>query len=1163
MNDEQIALMFKSLTDAVTQLTASNAKQEAQINSQSEIINALKNKGKKVPEPEPYDLNSGVTLPEFFIHFEGYCTDLYGDAKKDAWSPVLKKFLEGAVKEAYIGLKGGNLAWDLLKDTLIKQFADNVQRTKNFKIQFNALKKEESESLLAFSIRVTHICECAHPHYGSEELADMTKSKFLEKLPCEIAEKMAIIMVDTDLAAYEYSKLVTLAERFEMLCAKIVIVEAATKVEIKASEPNTTSDVQAVVSLRPNGGALPKVVCTHCNKGGHTHDKCWTLHTNLKPVRNNNNNNQNRGNNYRGNSNNNRGAQNNNNQNNNGRKCYSCGIYGHFANACPNRQYNPNIPQQQYVNIPNQYQNMSNQNRPQNAAVFNTNRECNICHAQGQNFHVWQQCPMAEINVTGIGGSAKVHGKINLELNIGKNIKVCHPFVIVDELANELLIGADFIRKNKFIIDISNNKLLKNSNNVEVKTNFQVNATNNVIKPKAVLINKKDLDQTIDTSKLNSEVRLTETFNLKPHHSTVIQCKLNDNFKNTVNVFSVGIFPDNVTINNNLMIQSSVVNSNVDRILMPIINCSDEIVQLKQGTIVAYAQKLVVKGNGELAEAGFEWIKREVNTNQYKKSESFMEMFRMSEANLTKEENKRIEILLNKYAKCISLNDNDVGKTSTIKHNIELVRDVAIKQPIRRVNGELAERIEKTLEQDHKDGIIRPSNSPWSSCIVPIVKKCGGLRLAVDYRILNSLTVKDSFPLPNLNDAVYNLHGSKYFSTLDLTRGYYNVPMDEQSIPLTAFSTSRSHWEFVRMPFGLCNAGATFQRLMNMVLRGFSWSECICYIDDALILGSTFEEHFKNLNNVLECLSQHGLKIKPAKCFLFRKEVKFLGYEVSQKGIMPDKKNIEGITNFPIPKTVKQVRSFLGIVNFYRLHIPNCATIQKPLSELTGKAKTLVWNDKAENAFNQLKKLLTSPQLLAYPNYESSEPLEIHVDSSLTGAGAILSQKQSGVVRPIAFISTSWGISEQDYASTARELAGLRWAVKKLAPFLRGRKFIVHTDNQPLVYLSNTKCISSRLARTLEDLSDFDFEVKWIPGQSNIVADALSRMHESILDSSRAKETLNVLGDSLKEIKMEGGGDSLIHCLSYFLTGNISDSLKLRQQIVSELIAHPKLYGLD
>ncbi|CAF4256814.1 unnamed protein product, partial [Rotaria magnacalcarata] len=245
------------------------------------------------------------------------------------------------------------------------------------------------------------------------------------------------------------------------------------------------------------------------------------------------------------------------------------------------------------------------------------------------------------------------------------------------------------------------------------------------------------------------------------------------------------------------------------------------------------------------------------------------------------------------------------------------------------------------------------------------------------------------------------------------------------------------------------------------------------------------------------------------------------------------------------------------------LHIPNCATIQKPLSALTGKAKTLVWNEEAENAFLKLKKLLISPQLLAYPDYKSAEPLEMHVDSSLTGAGAVLSQKQLGVIRPIAFISTSWGVSEQDYASTARELAGLRWAVKKLAPFLRGRKFVIHTDNQPLIFLSNTKCISSRLARTLEDLSDFDFDVKWIPGHSNIVADALSRMHESNLDSSRAKETLNVLGESLKEIKMEGGGDSLVHALSYFLTGNILDSAKLRQQLVSELLAHPKLYGLD
>ncbi|CAF4213109.1 unnamed protein product, partial [Rotaria magnacalcarata] len=166
----------------------------------------------------------------------------------------------------------------------------------------------------------------------------------------------------------------------------------------------------------------------------------------------------------------------------------------------------------------------------------------------------------------------------------------------------------------------------------------------------------------------------------------------------------------------------------------------------------------------------------------------------MHEANLTEEQQERVRLLLEAFDGCISKSDDDVGLTSTVSHKIELTKDTAIKQPIRRVTGPLAEQIEDILKKDHADGIIRPSNSPWSSCIVPVKKRCGGLRLAIDYRLLNRLTVKDSFPLPNLTDAVYNLHGSAYFSTLDLTRGYYNVPMDEDSIPLTAFSTNRSHW---------------------------------------------------------------------------------------------------------------------------------------------------------------------------------------------------------------------------------------------------------------------------------------------------------------------------------------------------------------------------------
>ncbi|CAF4869974.1 unnamed protein product [Rotaria socialis] len=1185
--DAATKAMFDILMQNMTQMRLANEAQAERMEQlTTELALSRDNKLRfKVIEPVKYSLDSTIKLQDYFVTFEIFCSAQYGNANKDAWSAALGKFLEGDISQAYTGLEGGSMPWEDLKTTLAARFADTAQRTNKFLNLFNNLAQEK-----------------------------------------------------------------------EAKAANSVVIE---------SDP--VANVQAAISLRPNSGATPRINCTHCNRPGHAQTSCWTLHPNLKPARSNNgnfggrgnfNNSTNRGsynnNNNRGGGSNNRGGQG--NQSVIGRKCYACNEFGHMANMCPTRNRYSNMPPPASFQI-----------RQPNATVFSLDKHCGACGARGADFHFFNSCPYvieqqaqlasaaaampsieqvmvginaynykyrslvdsgaeicligiknvrknhnmneitnAGINVIGIGGSVKVHGRINLKVNISNEKSVFKSFVIVEDLANELLLGANFIRSNEFIIDMASEKLLRrlnkinniapkaisrlepgNSNidkvksavedtNVSDNNKCNVNLINTRLSSKIPIVketisnfNIKKVDNLNSEDKIfnidytNGGVRLIETINLKPQHSTIAAFDLDKKFKNNVNVFSVGVFPDKAILNDNLMIQSCVINSDCKNLVMPIMNCSDGMIQLKAGTIIAYAQKLVSKNNGELAEAGFEWCKKEVNASENKKSESFMEMFRMDEAKLTSDQNKKVEALLNKFSKCISLSDNDVGKTSTLSHSIKLTRDTAIKQPIRRINGELAEEVETQLQQLSDDGIIRPSNSPWSSCIVPVKKRCGGLRLAIDYRLLNNLTVKDSFPLPNLNDAVYNLHGSVFFSTLDLTRGYYNVPMDEDSIPLTAFSTSRSHWEFIRMPFGLCNAGATFQRLMNLVLRGFSWSQCICYIDDALVLGSTFEEHYNNLHNVLSCLSQHGLKIKPQKCHLFRTAVKFLGYEVSKNGIMPDKKNIEGITNFPRPTTVKNVRSFLGIVNFYRLHIPNCSIIQKPLSALTGKNKVLVWNDDAEKAFNKLKQLLVSPQLLAYPDYSSTEPLEVHVDSSLTGAGAVLSQKQLGVVRPIAFISTSWGVTEQNYASTARELAGLRWAVKKLAPFLRGREFVIHTDNQPLIFLSNTKCVSQRLARTLEDLSDFNFKVKWIPGHSNIVADALSRMHETISDSPRAKESLNILGESLLEIKMDGGGDSLVNALSFWLTGNISDSLNLRQKLVTELINNNKLYGLE
>ncbi|CAF3645527.1 unnamed protein product, partial [Rotaria socialis] len=222
--------------------------------------------------------------------------------------------------------------------------------------------------------------------------------------------------------------------------------------------------------------------------------------------------------------------------------------------------------------------------------------------------------------------------------------------------------------------------------------------------------------------------------------------------------------------------------------------------------------------------------------------------------------------------------------------------------------------------------------------------------------------------------------------------------------------------------------------------------------------------------------------------------------------------------------------------------------------------------DECEEAFLNLKKLLLNPKLLAYPNYDSSEPLELHVDASLTGAGAVLSQCQLGVNRPIAFVSTSFGPTEASYSSIARELAGLRWAVKKLKKFLRGRKFILHTDHQPLVYLNNAKDVSNRLARTLEDLADFDFTVRWIPGNTNVIADALSRVNESDANSGESVSSdmqVDPIGSQLTEVKMEGGGDSLVKCFSLWLHGNENEHLQIRECIVKELFDNQKKYGLE
>ena len=392
--------------------------------------------------------------------------------------------------------------------------------------------------------------------------------------------------------------------------------------------------------------------------------------------------------------------------------------------------------------------------------------------------------------------------------------------------------------------------------------------------------------------------------------------------------------------------------------------------------------------------------------------------------------------------------------------------------------------VSEMLERD----LIQPSKSPWASPIVVVAKKDGSTRFCVDYRRLNSVTKMDVFPLPRIYDCLDQLAHCKYFTTLDLASGFWQVKMEPSSVEKTAFVTHSGLFEFHVMPFGLCNAPATFQRLMESVLVGEC---CMVYIDDILIIGKTFEEHLENLRKILEHLRKANLRLKAQKCKFMRDKVGYLGHVVSKDGIEADSAKVSAVRDFPTPTDLKALRSFLGLAAYYRRFVPLFSTVAGPLHGLTRKGVDFVWSESCEEAFRTLKRLLTQAPVLAFPDFSLGFLLE--TDASGLGLGAVLAQEQDGVVRPIAYSSRTLQAHEKNYSATELEGLGVVWAVKHFRHYLYGHKCRVYTDHQALKALLNTPHPSGRLARWGLAFQELELEIVYRPGKKNANADALSR----------------------------------------------------------------------
>ena len=450
-----------------------------------------------------------------------------------------------------------------------------------------------------------------------------------------------------------------------------------------------------------------------------------------------------------------------------------------------------------------------------------------------------------------------------------------------------------------------------------------------------------------------------------------------------------------------------------------------------------------------------------------------------------------IELLID-FADIFSVAPDDLGRTSKLQHHIDTGNACPVKQPIRRIPPAKRKETQKLLQEMLKKDIIQPSSSPWASPIVLVQKKDGSQRFCVDYRKLNSVTKKDAYPIPRIDDTLDTLAGSCWFSTLDLVSGYWQVEMSQKDREKTAFCLPDGLFEFKVMPFGLSNAPATFQRLMDLLLAGLKWNSCLVYLDDVIVVGSTFEEHLLRLREVLERFRDAGLKLKLSKCSFCQEEVHFLGHIVSAKGIQADPSKIDLVANWPVPTSTKEVQKFLGLANYYRRFVPNFATKAKPLHRLTEKTAKFKWSVECQVAFTTLKQCLTTAPILSLPDFTKQFILD--TDASDSGIGGVLSQiQQNGSECVIAYSSRVLSKPERRYCVTRKELLAVIYFVKHFRPYLLGKPFVLRTDHGSLTWLSNFKNPEGQMARWLEALQEYNFQIVHRQGRLHGNADAMSR----------------------------------------------------------------------
>lgn len=658
------------------------------------------------------------------------------------------------------------------------------------------------------------------------------------------------------------------------------------------------------------------------------------------------------------------------------------------------------------------------------------------------------------------GGLVDVEGQVELELTVdtGRNFRM--DFVVADVEA-PMVLGLDFLREYNGVLDVCAKSLTLNGYTCQCKSDDELPTVFRVTVAETVTVPP------------NSEMLLPGKLSVKPQ-------------------FATGVFEVNPKMleKKPIFLAKMVAHTNTGIVPLRVMNPTDEPQVIYKGQCAASCEAVgSIQGDFE----GDVTTENEAAEDMEELPEYLQPLLDSCRENLTPEQILRVQRTLCKYKDAFAKSKDDLGRTDIVQHKINTGDAAPVKQAPRRLPLAKRAAAKEEIQRMQRQGIIEPSTSPWSSQIVMVKKKDPGQwRFCLDYRLVNSLTIKDSYPLPRIDDSLNALRDSTWYTVADLQSGFFQCAIDPIDREKTAFSLpGEGLWQFRVLPMGMANSPATFERLMERVMAGLDHSILLIYLDDLIIHGKTFSDHMDHLEAVLLRLIKAGLKISPKKCQLLQLMVKFLGHIVSGNGLSPCPDKISAVMDWPCPRTVTQIRSFLGLCSYYRKFVKGFAEIARPLHKLTEKGVPFVWSEECEASWVRLKTALTSAPILAYPKEEDDFILD--TDASGHSLGAVLSQVQGSQERVIAYYSRSFSKAQRNMCVTRRELFAIVDSVKHFHHFLYGRPVVVRTDHGALRWLLSFKNPEGQMARWLETLGTYDLQIVHRAGKSHQNADALSR----------------------------------------------------------------------